>query len=62
MVPWLRTLAAPGRGSRFNAQHPCGSSQLSVTPNPGNLMSSFSLYVHQAIVAFLEEIHMSSVC
>jgi hypothetical protein len=35
-VQWLRVLTALPDGPRFNSQHPHNSSQLSVTPVPGD--------------------------
>jgi hypothetical protein len=39
----VRALAAL-RVSWFSSQHPCGGSQLSIAPVPGELVSSSSLY------------------
>ena len=44
----LRSTGCSSRGPRFNSQHPHGSSQVSVTPVPGDLIPSSGLHGHQA--------------
>jgi len=36
----IKSTGCSSRGFRFNSQHPCGSSQLSVIPVPGDLTPS----------------------
>ena len=49
MAQQVRALTdCSSRGSRFKFQQPHGSSQLSVTSFPGDLMSSFNFQKHQA--------------
>ena len=43
MAQWLRALTALPETPKFNSQQPHGSSQMSVTPGPGNSIPSHRL-------------------
>ena len=38
MAQWVKSIGSSSRGPGFNSQHPHGSSQLSVTSVPGDVL------------------------